>query len=110
MIIRKKVALSVPSHSSEGALCPVFVPDFSFDDKLYSEAQGLNEISIALSNHSLADSVRMRLQEFSPPPSITEGLSDSQILDNMIPSEMSTSTLMSLAHDLENDILNPKQD
>lgn len=101
---RKEIARLYQDAGERGVPAPSFVPDFSFDNQLYEELDSLNEISIALSQHSLSQACQVRLQEVPTISSMSS--SDNVLFDNIPDKNMDVSELLYNAHQYEHDVLN----
>lgn len=86
---RKKVALLPHDVEGKGIPSPCFHPDFSSDNELYRQFDGLNEISIAQEKQQYKDIIGIRLGVQTPPPSLFVGCDDEIIMDNVLPKHIS---------------------
>ena len=97
------MALSCNNDVKRGQPCPCFTPDFTNDNMLYREIDGLNEVSIAQSKHSLKEICQARLNDV---PSVENfGVNDDDVLfDNITPKSMDVSQLLDYAHRCEYEV------
>lgn len=98
---RKAVALRYKGKG-RGAPAPSFRPDFTSDSEMYKEIGGLNEISIAQSQHSLNGIAQYRLQARQGVNAPT-GLSDDVLFDNIFPKSYTTNEILCYMRRLESD-------